>query len=290
MSSRKRKASDDDDIPDRMSSSPTPSPSITNRPLGTPRTPSHLSSKRIRTNATTSRPLPLNRLLETLTQDQLRTALTTLCTRHPAIAAELSSTAPRPSVPSALGVLHSYEAAMQESFPYGDRASSDYSFNRVRGSLLALLDALKDYVPQFLPPQEPQPTVSLAFLDGVTEIVARLPQWDTFVNNRWKDEAFEEMGAAWAMVVREAAKRGAGIQLQVGGWDRKIVRHNEMSGGKLGEAVQALRELGGWFVDQTQTANARGQGGQGQVEDEREKLRRELFSGTYGNAVQVGPW
>jgi len=107
------------------------------------------------------------------------------------------------------------------------------------------------------------------------------------VNNRWKDEAFEEMGAAWAMVVREAAKRGAGIQLQVGGWDRKIVRHNEMSGGKLGEAVQALRELGGWFVDQAQTGNG---SGQKQVEDEREKLRRELFSGTYGNAVQVGPW
>jgi protein Cut8 len=238
--------------------------------------------KRLRTN-NTARPLPLQRLLETLTPDQLRTVLTTLCSRHPSIAAELTSTAPRPSVSSALSVLHSYQAVLRESFPYGDRPTSDYSFNRVKGSLLALLDALRDYVPQFLPPQETQTAISLAFLDGITEIVAALPNWDSFLHNRYKDDAYDEIGAAWALVIREASKRGAGIQLQVGGWDRKIVRHDEVSGGKMGQAVQAIRECVGWGDGGTQGT------GQGQVEDEREKVRRELFGGTYGgNAVQVG--
>jgi len=148
---------------------------------------------------------------------------------------------------------------------------------------------LRDYVPHFLPPQESQATTSLAFLDGVTHIVAALPQWDSFLHNRYKDEAYDEISAAWALVFREASKRGAGIQLQVGDWDRKVLRHHEVSGGKMGEAVQALQEGMGWTEN-----GGSGRGGDlpGQlVEDDRAAVRRELFSGQYGaSPVQVGLW
>jgi len=109
------------------------------------------------------------------------------------------------------------------------------------------------------------------------------------LHNRYKDEAYDEISAAWALVFREASKRGAGIQLQVGDWDRKVLRHNEVSGGKMGEAVQALQEGMGWY-------GTGGGGGGGDlpgqiVEDDRAAVRRELFSGQYGaSAVQVGLW
>jgi protein Cut8 len=158
----------------------------------------------------------------------------------------------------------------------------------VRGALLELLDALKDFTPQFLPPNENQSAVSLEFLDNVTNLIHRLPNWDSYQHNRHKAEAYEEIAKAWVLVVREAAKRGGGIQLQIGGWDEKLRRHNEMSQGKMNEAVNELRTNVVW---------AGGNGGeQGEVSsgvgNDPASIRQQLFSGTYGldTAVRVGPW
>lgn len=59
--------------------------------------------------------------------------------------------------------------------------------------------------------------------------------------------AYEEMSKAWMLVIGEAAKKGAGVAMQYGGWDSKIVRHNERSGDKMQGAVQEMRSamLGG---------------------------------------------
>jgi len=187
-----------------------------------------------------------------------------------------------------LSVLSTYEANLRSSLPFGVRESSDYAYNRVRGALLELLDALKDFTPQFLPPNESQSAVSLEFLDNVTNLIHRLPNWDSYQHNRHKAEAYEEIAKAWALVVREAAKRGGGIQLQIGGWDEKLRRHNEMSQGKMDEAVNELRTNVVW---------AGGNGGeQGEVSscvgNDPASIRQQLFSGTYGldTAVRVGPW
>lgn len=120
--------------------------------------------------------------------------------------------------------------------------------------------------------------------------MAGLPVWDSWSHNRYRDEAFEELGTAWALVIREAGKKGAGIQLQVGGWDAKVARWNEVSNGKMVEAVHAVRECLAWGAGMTGQAMGSGQGqGQQEMED-RERVRRELFGGTYGSPVQVGPW
>lgn len=279
MSGRKRKA--DDDIDERMSASPQSSPSMPSRSLPTQqpiRTP-----KRMRTNLT-GHPLALPRLLETLGADDMRHLLRSICDRHPEIGAEVVSTAPHPSVASALHVLSNYEAALRASFPFGGKPSSDYAYNRVRQPLSELLDALRDYTPHFLPPNEPQTATSLNYLDGATDVIHRLPNWDSYQHNRHKAEAYEEIAKAWALVVREAAKRAGGMQLMYGGWDQKLAKHNEISGGKMQEAVNELRANLGWIG---------GDGGapsSGQTAEDTASIRQQLLNGTYGSAVRVGPW
>ena len=263
-----------------MSSSPSPGPPSPFR-VGQERTK---QVKRARTNIT-GRPLPLSRLLETLSPDQLRGVLQTVCDRHPDIGREINTSAPNPSVPSTLSILHNYENAFKEAFPYGDRPSSDYAFNRVRPTLTALLDALKDFTPHFLPPNETQSATSLTFLDGATDIIHNLPEWDSMQHNRHKEDAYEEMAKAWSAVIKEAIKKGGGLQLQYNGWDQKLVKHNQASGGKMTEALSELKASLGW------KEGATGFGGAGAGSGEGRTIRDQLWNNTYGaSPIAVGPW
>jgi protein Cut8 len=277
MSSRKRKASEDD-LDDRMSASPTASPLVTGRQLF----PASRSTKRSRTAVAAGRQLDLPRLLETLSPDEMRNLLQNICDQNPAIAHEVVTMAPRPSVESTLSVLQKYETTFKESFPFGNRPSSDYTYNRVRQPMLQLIEALKDFTPHFLPPNEPQPTLSLQYLDAVTQIIHRLPTWDTFQHNHAKFDAYDELAQAWALAIRESAKRGGGFHLQYAGWDQKLLKHNEESGGRLQDAVNELRAnvtyLGGSTAGSATPSNL----------DERAAIRQQILSGTYGPDVSVG--
>ncbi|KAH7094467.1 tethering factor for nuclear proteasome STS1 [Paraphoma chrysanthemicola] len=277
MSGRKRKADDDGSSDDRMSASPSMSTAELPRPQ-----PRHM--KRMRTNLS-GRPLPLPRLLETLSADEMRSLLQSICQRHPDIGNEVVSTAPRPSIQSTLEVLSKYEAAFQAAFPFGGRSSSDYAYNRVRQQLIELLESLKDFTPHYLPPNEQQPATSLAFLDGATDIIHRLPNWDTYQHNRHKEEAYEEMAKAWAIVIREAAKKAGGIQLQYGGWDQKIAKHNDVSGGKMQEAVHELRGGLGWMANDAAPPATSGP-------EDAMSIRQQLLSGNYGMGASpgIGAW
>lgn len=280
-SSRKRKADDDDLRTDvRMSSaSPTSSPQIPSQTL-----PLARSIKRARSGAI-GRPLTLARLLETLDTDALRSVLKNICDQNPAIATEVEKSAPRPSVASALDVLKSYETKLQEAFPFGGNSSSDYAFNRVRQPLMALLEALNDFTPHFLPPNETQVGLALAFLDGATDIIHRLPNWENFQNSLHKQNAYEEISRAWTLVLREAGKRAAGIQLQYDGWDKKLAKHNLEAGGKLATVIHELNNILGWQGGSTSQHHP-------QARDDINNVRQELLSGTYGAnfPVRVGPW
>jgi protein Cut8 len=276
MSARKRKA-DDDGSDERMSASP--STSNAELPRQSPR-----HTKRMRTNIT-GRALPLPRLLETLSADEMRNLLQSICQRHPDIGNEVVTTAPRPSIQSTMEVLSKYESAFQAAFPFGGRSSSDYAYNRVRQQLDELLESLKDFTPHFLPPHEQQPATSLAYLDGATDIIHRLPNWDTYQHNRHKEEAYEEMAKAWAIVIREAAKKAGGMQLLYGGWDQKVAKHNEASGGKMQDAVNELRGSVGWMG-----ADAPAAAPENNPPDAM-SIRQQLLSGNYGmGSASIGAW
>ena len=279
--SRKRKAEDDEpQAEDRMSSSPSNSPQSSNRPLPAQR---HIKKPR---SGLAGRPLALPRLLETLDAESLRGVLHSICSRHPEIGSEVEHTAPRPSVSSALSVLKNYEAALLSAFPFGGDQTSDYAYNRVRQPLMNLLEALADFTPHFLPPNETQATQSLSFLDGATDVIHRLPNWSSFQNSLHKQNAYEEMSGAWSLAIREAAKKAGGMQLQYGGWDQKLTKHNVQAGGKLQNAVDELSTSIGWMAGELQAQQ------HGNRREDLSSVRQELLSGTYGSnlPVRVGPW
>jgi len=229
--------------------------------------------KRPRSNVVQGRPLPLPRLLESVDPQTLKNIIQTMCGRHPELAKEVTELAPRPTVPSALDTLRNYEATYRQAFPYGGNSTGDYTHNRVRPALMELLDALSDYTPHFLPPTESQTAVSLSFLDGATDFIHRLPDWENPLHNHPKQTAYEEITKAWILVVQEAAKRGAGISLQYGGWESKLSRHNDHSGGRMQQAVVQMRQTLGW----DEGANGRSQ-------------RSPACFGVGMQSVSVGTW
>jgi protein Cut8 len=167
-----------------------------------------------------------------------------------------------------------------ESFPLDPNPRSDYSYDRVRPQWQELLDALTDFTPQFLPPNEQQSTTSLEYLNGVTQMIHDLPEWDNPQHNLAKQNAYEEISKAWASVIKEASKRGGGIQLQYNGWEAKLRTHNAKSGGRLREAYEALGDALGWL-------NAANQSSQ------QNSIRQQLFSNSYGMeqpTLRTGNW
>lgn len=275
-SNRKRKAEDDGG--DEMSVSPLSSPAIQSRQLVASR-----PSKKIRSNEVTGRPLTLPRLLETLDATQLRAVLQTICERQPEIGDEVVKSAPRPSVACALQVLHDYQNRLREAFPYGE-SSSDYTYYRVKQPLIALIEALADFTPQFLPPNEAQAGVSLQFLDGATKVAHSLPDWESQSYRYHKENVYDEISKAWALVINEASKKGAGFVLHSGGWDQILNKHNQQSGGRLGSAINAMAANVGWV------GGAAGQGSNSNSSGQNPSILDQLMAGNYGSPVRVGPW
>ena len=271
MISRKRKAEDDSE----MSVSPSNSPKL---PAGV----IARASKKPRGNDVTGRPLSLPRLLETLDARSLRQVLQKICERHPDIGSEVVTSAPRPSVSSAIDVLAQYQDKLREAFPFGGNAGSDYAYNRVKQALTDLIDALTDFTPHYLPPNENQITISLNFLDSATKVVHDLPDWDSQSHKHHKDNAYDEVSRAWALVVSEASKRGGGFQLHSGGWDERLVKHNEQSGRRMQIAVDALGSNLGWMGRNPSMGSGA----------DSNSIRNQLLSGTYGTSlpVPVGRW
>ncbi|KAK4241014.1 hypothetical protein C8A03DRAFT_30854 [Achaetomium macrosporum] len=275
MASRKRKADDDNE---EMSVSPVNSPATSSRQLARP-------SKKVRGGGDMSgRPLSLPRLLETLDNAQLRTVLQTICERHQDIGQEVVASAPRPSVASALQVLGEYQEKLRAAVPFG-QSSSDYVYFRVKQPLVALVDAISDFTPQFLPPVEQQAGVSLQYLDAVTKVIHDLPDWESQQYRHHKDNAYDEISGAWAVVITEAAKRGGGIILHRGGWDQRLAKHNQQSGGKLEQAMNAMSTEVGW-IGSNSNANAPLTS---KLLDPNSILNQ-LMNNTYGSPVRVGPW
>jgi protein Cut8 len=270
---RKRKASPSPDRDDEMSTSPH----ISNARLPHTLTPS--SRKRVRPNLI-GRPLAVDRLLETLDRDSLRSVLKNLCDRNPSLKDEVVHLSPRPSIQNTLQVLRQYYNKLMAAYPLDPNPRSDYCYDRVRPQWQALLDSLADFTPHFLPPNEQQSSTSLEYLHGVTQIIHDLPEWDTAQYNLAKQNAYEEISRAWAAVIKEAAKRGGGIQLQYNGWEEKLREHNQKSGGMMREAYEELMAALGWLRPNS-------------TSQQPQSVRQQLFSGTYGMdqpTIRTGMW
>lgn len=269
MTSQATKRKRDDDG-DEMSVSPTPA----QRQLARPR-------KMQKMPETPSRTLPLHRLLETLDVNQLRSVLQTICERRTDIQEEVLSGAPRPTAANSLQVLHSYQQKLAEATPLG-HTTSDYAYYRVKQPLAALVNAIMDFTPQYLPPMETQTNLSLVYLDGVTKIAHSMPHWDSEAYRHHKNHVYDELAKAWTMVISEAAKRGGGFTLHTEGWDQVLADHSEHAGGRLQPAINVLADHVGWMnSNQGQNESEGGSSGQ-------HTFLNQLLNGTYGSSVRVG--
>jgi len=186
--------------------------------------------------------------------------------------------------------LRQYLHELFAAYPLDPNPRSDYTYDRIRPQWSDLLNALTDFTPHFLPPHESQPSTSLTYLDGVTQIIHELPEWDTAQYNLAKQNAYEEISRAWSSVIKEASKRGGGIQLQYGGWEEKLRLHNQKSGGLMQEAYDELMGALGWLKPQTQPHMQSGGAGSS---FQQHSIRQQLFSGTYGTdqpVMRTGNW
>lgn len=233
MAGRKRGA-DEMDPQDVHMSSTTPSPR-----------PHNATIKRARTDDR-GRPLPLSRLLETMDIEVLRDILSRACDASPALVAEVHKAAPKPTAANTLVVIRDYERRFEASFPYGGPRTSPYAYDRVKQQLLLLLEALGDFISSFLPPVETQIATTLQFLDGATSILHKIPNFENAQHTTHKTNAYESISKAWCVALREAEKKGGGIQITNNGWDRRLMKHYEIAGQVLSPAIQELQRVTSW--------------------------------------------
>lgn len=207
--------------------------------------PHNATIKRARTDDR-GRPLPLSRLLETMDVEVLRDILTRACEASPHLTTEVQKAAPKPTVTNALAVIRGYERRFEELFPYGGSKTSPYAYDRVKQPFLLLLEALGDFTSNFLPPVETQIATTLQYLDGATNILHRIPNFESAQHSTHKTNAYESIAKAWCVALKEAEKRGGGIQITNNGWDKRLMRHYEVAGQPLGPAIQELQKVTSW--------------------------------------------
>lgn len=196
--------------------------------------------------------LPISRLIETLDRKGLQSLIESACQANPAVASEISSMAPRITVSSAIEILKSHLETIYSQMPYAagrgqSDSRSDYVYLRVKSYIDEFLSAFADYTTHFLPPNESQPSNTLAFLDSATHLLHNLPTWTSGINNHQKNMAYEELNSAWILATKEASKKANGLGLAHGGWEHKLAKHNEESENRLKHAVNYMNQELSWL-------------------------------------------
>lgn len=198
--------------------------------------------KRAKLQELPSRPLPVSRLVETLDRHQLENLMVTLCQSHPALATEVSRMAgPTVTVASAHELLKSKLEAIFLGLPYKGDQQNDYAFHRVKPLVDDFLSALGDFMAHFLPPNESQIYNSLAFLEGATTYLHRLPTWSREGNNLAKFRMFKELESAWVLVFGEIMRQSNGmLSLAYESWVQKVRHLNEITDNRLEQVINYL--------------------------------------------------
>ncbi|KAG5518281.1 hypothetical protein PMAC_003077 [Pneumocystis sp. 'macacae'] len=195
------------------------------------------------------RPLPIVRLLEHLDSTSLRDIIQTLVNRHPTLLLEVTSISSRPDLSSVISILNGMEEQVRRSFPYGCNSAGEYAYNRIRPMLQKLMDTLLEYTCIFLPPYESNKSLTLTFLDHVTSMAHRFPEWNNPEHNYAKEELYHEISNAWISVILNIGKEGWG-GINGHEWMEKLIKHNEVGGGRLKSVIDVARcELAYFFSE-----------------------------------------
>ncbi|EMR09570.1 hypothetical protein PNEG_02156 [Pneumocystis murina B123] len=195
------------------------------------------------------RSFPITRLLEHLDCCTLRSIIETLVDRHPTLFSEVVGLSSLPDLFSVISLLNGMEEQVRCSFPYGGDIRGEYAYNRIRPVLQKFMDALVEYMIIFSPPYQKSRNLTLTFLDHISSMLHRLPEWNNPVHNYYKEELYDSVSNAWISVISSMSKEGFdGINGNE--WIAKLIKHNETSGGRFKRVIDTARnELACFFIE-----------------------------------------
>nr|3Q5X_A Chain A, Protein cut8 [Schizosaccharomyces pombe] len=183
--------------------------------------------------------LPLSRLLQYSDKQQLFTILLQCVEKHPDLARDIRGILPAPSMDTCVETLRKLLINLNDSFPYGGDKRGDYAFNRIREKYMAVLHALNDMVPCYLPPYSTCFEKNITFLDAATNVVHELPEFHNPNHNVYKSQAYYELTGAWLVVLRQLEDRPVVPLLPL----EELEEHNKTSQNRMEEALNYLKQL-----------------------------------------------
>ncbi|WBW74163.1 tethering factor for nuclear proteasome Cut8 [Schizosaccharomyces osmophilus] len=183
--------------------------------------------------------LPLPRLFQYTEKQQLVSLLLQCVEKHPDLGRDIREKLPVPSLETCIGTMQKLSETLHSSFPYGGDKRGEYAFNRIREKYMAVLHALNDLVPCYLPPHSTCFEYNFAFLDAATNVVHQLPEFHNPNHNVYKSQAYYELTGAWLVVLKQLEERPILPLLPI----EELEEHNQKSHNRLQEAVVYLKEL-----------------------------------------------
>ncbi|KAI8092477.1 Cut8 six-helix bundle-domain-containing protein [Halteromyces radiatus] len=237
MKGRKRRYSEDEEMGDALPIlSPTRSFVVKHQQR------SKNDWKRNKTGLNKRTSSPLNLKLATMEKDKLLQILASLLESQPELKHDIMKYIPPPTIPSAISVLTDMEKKLEASFPYNRNGPrrDQYTFSRVRESLLDLIDTITQYSHHFVSTAI-FPTTCFTFLDQVTYFAHRLPTWDKDQHNQPRQDLYNDLALFWKQAVQmtfEKFSQDATFHADtIDSWAKSLAHHNTLSNGLLSEAV-----------------------------------------------------
>ncbi|CAM0137452.1 unnamed protein product [Umbelopsis sp. WA50703] len=197
--------------------------------------------------------LSVSKLLDTLDKSTLVDLVNGLIDSYPSLQSEIEKHIPPPTLQSASQVINDLEYKLSESFPYNrnGQVRDDYSFNRVKGPLIDLVNAVQEYADHFTTSSD-FPTTTFSFLHFATLVAERLPTWNNPTHNTIQRNLFLELGKYWITAIEQAtSKIGEGKiygQQVVTEWARNLTQHNASTNNMFSEAIEVFSDRLGWII------------------------------------------
>ncbi|ORZ19772.1 hypothetical protein BCR42DRAFT_410487 [Absidia repens] len=168
------------------------------------------------------RKTPLNLKLATVNKEKLLDVLTSLLDSQPDLKHDMMTYMPAPTIPSAMAVLHDMEKKLWASFPYHKQGPQrdQYTFSRVRESLLDFIDTITQYTHHFVS----SPTVDL-FRSPVAYM-------DIDQHNQPQRDLYHDLAAFWKLAIQNTfdklTHQSKFPSATLATWAKSMAHHNNM--------------------------------------------------------------
>ncbi|KAI8375475.1 Cut8 six-helix bundle-domain-containing protein [Blakeslea trispora] len=194
-------------------------------------------------------------LLETLDKEALIRLIDSLVKTQSIVQRDIMNYIPAPTIHSAMSVLSDLEKKFIQSFPFKKHGPGrdDYTYSRVQEALTDLVDTMTQYANHFTSSQI-FPSNSFTFLDHVTHMAHRLPNWENEDNNQLKKELYQDLNSFWKTAILTTASKLSTHQYNpdaVREWAKQLAEHHRYTGNHYftDSVVEFTRQLGYWMEE-----------------------------------------